>query len=466
MGLLIASCIRQNPMILREFLGSLDSLRKRDGTEYYFILNNLGEESMGILMEWVKGKPVVMEQWDNNLPYETNGRTHEWNPELVSFVIEMKNRIIEKGKEYDHLLFIDSDNLLHPETLNKLLSRKKDIITEICWTKWTPESMELPNVWGAHPYEFPDGLMIFKKKMLLPVAGFGGLYLISKRALLSGVNFSRVEGKPKGWGEDRHFAIRAVGMGFSLWCDTTLPTFHFYRLTDAPEVIKWKMNGCLFPIEDYSVQRGTVLIAVCIGEGEIHHETMAWIINTLRRNPSWGLEVSRMHPIDSNRNAVVKKMLTLPQSHKYEWLLFLDSDVVPPNGAAERLIGHDKNIVGGICFIMGNDGFPTPNISKEMDSGMHRAELIEVKGMGTGFMLIHRNVLEKVGRSPFRFRYDKWGSVTVCGEDYDFCEKAVKAGYKIYADLGVQCEHYKIVGLTELNRRIGELVSNVERSQK
>ena len=58
MSVLISSCIRQRPEILREFLESLDGFEKPEGYEYFFILSDLKEEPRKILSEWSEGKPI------------------------------------------------------------------------------------------------------------------------------------------------------------------------------------------------------------------------------------------------------------------------------------------------------------------------------------------------------------------------------------------------------------------------
>ena len=57
MKVLIASCIRQKPEILKEFLESLDKLEKPEH-EYFFILSDLEDESKELFDSWSQGKPV------------------------------------------------------------------------------------------------------------------------------------------------------------------------------------------------------------------------------------------------------------------------------------------------------------------------------------------------------------------------------------------------------------------------
>jgi len=41
----------------------------------------------------------------------------------------------------------------------------------------------------------------------------------------------------------------------------------------------------------------------------------------------------------------------------------------------------------------------------------------------------------------------QYGGVMTRSEDLSFCEKAVRAGFKIYADFDLPCEHMATVGL-------------------
>lgn len=463
MKILIGSAIRQDPDTLREFLSGLTRLEKPYDVGYCFVLHNLVASSRDILDNWItlQGDDVHLEIIHDETEYlKEDEVTHHWTHELVDKVTEMKNYIINHAKTegYDYLFLTDSDQVYHPKTLTHLINRKLDLVGEISWAQWTPLEPEMPNAWMRHPYEFDDNsLLKLRTKNLVEVAGFGGCYLISREAINRGVSFTRTDNKTN-WGEDRYFHIRSKQLGFTSYIDTVYPYFHIYRRKDIPRLHRWIENEYRNE-ELLQTQRGLVLISVCLGEKEIHPDTSAWITKTLLKNRGWGLDISRGHPIDSNRNSVVKKFLTLPEAQRYEWLLFCDSDVVPPDGGAERLLFHGKKIVGGVCWIMSEKGLPTLNISKDLDAGYVKAELTEVKGMGTGFILIHRDVLKTVGYSPFRFRYDKWGVANVCGEDYDFCEKAYKKGYKIYADLGIQCEHYKTVGLKSLNNKLTHIIN-------
>jgi len=471
MRILISSCVRQKPEILREFLESMGALEKPEH-EYFFILSDLEMESEEIIRDWSKGKEVKLETMDYGDPYTTDEETHHWNTNLISNVIEMKNLILDRAKEYDALLLVDSDTYLHPDTLDQLLSRKKAIITEISWTKWSPGDPPMPNAWFHHNYGFPPGsLTKLKTEQLVKVGGFGGLYLISKEALEAGVSFNRIEGLDFQWGEDRHFAVRAQSLGFELWCDTTLPSFHIYRMSDLLRLREWKENG--FIDTGKAVHCGGILIAVP-HTGVLRAELVAYLLNVVARNAgnkrfrisvdlSWGM------PVDSNRNSIAKKLLGTDN----EWLLTIDSDIGPPPMVLEELMSHGKKVVGAVCWSsMGGEeggrwesfGIPYPvimskspkggwNVDREAASSEER--LVECDSGSTACLLLHREVLEAIEPPWFRLQYDEDGLCNA-GEDFTFFDKVKAKGYGVYVDLALQCGHYKIVDIKRLNELLAE----------
>ena len=72
-------------------------------------------------------------------------------------------------------------------------------------------------------------------------------------------------------------------------------------------------------------------------------------------------------------------------------------------------------------------------------------ELLKVDVVGTGCILIRRNVLENI-KSPFTVEFDKDG-ILLTGTDFAFCERAGKAGYEIFTTPQLVCDHIKDVGL-------------------
>ncbi len=259
---LIGSPICQKPNILHEFLESLDRADK-DGLhiEYMFVDDNTYEASKALLEDFgrrndnvktIPGKQLNM--------YQCTEVSHYWNDELMNTVGEYKDRIIEYAieNEFDYIFLIDSDLLINKQLIKHLLTCGKDIVSEIFWTKWTPQSVPLPNVWLYDQYTlvpsqqtenlndsekalrrltFLSGLQI---PGLYKVGGLGACTLISRAALLKGVRFRQIENLRILKGEDRFFCVRAAALGFELFVDTHYPAYHIYRESDlegVPEYI-------------------------------------------------------------------------------------------------------------------------------------------------------------------------------------------------------------------------------------
>jgi GT2 family glycosyltransferase len=251
--ILIGSPIRQKANILQAFLDSLENLYIGDfDIHYLFIDDNESEESSNLLLNFVKRKntAIIFKNSDNE-KYICDEKTHYWNENLVWKVANLKNIIIQFALEqnFDYLFLIDSDIVLHPNTLQQLVSANKDIISNIFWTKWQPDSPELPQVWVFDQYvqyyrargevltqeqiqqRQQQFLEMLRKPGVYEVGGLGACTLISRKALQAGVNFKEIK-NISFWGEDRHFCIRAQALGFDLFVDTHYPAYHIYRESD------------------------------------------------------------------------------------------------------------------------------------------------------------------------------------------------------------------------------------------
>lgn len=256
---LIGSPVRQKPNILKHFLESLKNLEKNSiSVDYFFIDDNEDILSTNLLRDFSEratGKVIIV-NGEKRDKYVCNENTHYWNEKLIWKVAEYKNKIIHycQKRKYDYLFLVDSDLVLHPKTVEHLISTGKDIISEIFWTKWQPDSPELPQVWLYDQYsmiEMQRGENItreeadirinsFLEKMRKPgvyeVGGLGACTLITRKALNKGVNFSEIY-NISFWGEDRHFSIRAAALGFKLFVDTSYPAYHIYRPSDLEDVV-------------------------------------------------------------------------------------------------------------------------------------------------------------------------------------------------------------------------------------
>lgn len=131
-----------------------------------------------------------------------------------------------------------------------------------------------------------------------------------------------------------------------------------------------------------------------------------------------------------------------------EWLVMLDSDVMPPPDFLERLLKHNKPMVGGWYRRKGGRNEPVvydySGMGADGKYDYHQRPgqgfgLESVDAAGAGCWLMHRKVAEAVGRSPYNMEHG--------GEDLELCQKVKAAGFDIWVDWSIACAHAG-VGIT------------------
>ncbi len=123
-------------------------------------------------------------------------------------------------------------------------------------------------------------------------------------------------------------------------------------------------------------------------------------------------------------------------------LLFLDSDMVFPPEVIMRLASHDKDIVGALYSRRTQ---PFTNLGCALDTTVSRAtsadELIEMKWLATGCLLIKMSVFEEIERRLAPEDGPVWGYRWIPEvkeyerEDIRFCRLAREAGFSIWGDI-------------------------------
>lgn len=154
----------------------------------------------------------------------------------------------------------------------------------------------------------------------------------------------------------------------------------------------------------------------------------------------------QLKPIDAARNWCVQDFL----KGNGDFLFFIDDDVVPDPRTLVEFVKHDKDVVGTLCFIMKpHNGLNVPIITALDNENKlkYGAGLQEVSYIGTGCMMIRREVLE---RTRFYFTYNNDGTLNN-SEDYNFCRDARELGYKVWCDYGLVSDHIKEVSLKNIN---------------
>lgn len=138
------------------------------------------------------------------------------------------------------------------------------------------------------------------------------------------------------------------------------------------------------------------------------------------------------------RNQLVRWMMEADA----EWLLMIDDDHVFAPDLLDRLLSHEKDIVAALCLRRDEPYDPfcfseklRETVYKTINLHAHPADaLLRVRAVGTGAMLVRRNVFEVLGDPYFTIAEES-------GEDMRFCDAATEAGFEIYCDLGARIGH-------------------------
>lgn len=231
---LIAAPLRQDPKIFREYQKGLDSLIIPDGVkaDRFFVVNDCPE-----VIPEIRNAEYVEINSENVTMYQN----HMWTGDLVSAMSTYRNMTIRKALEggYDYLMSVDTDLVLEEHTLEYLMKADKDCVAGLFWTNgwsnaWMYDQCDVNN-----PPEW-------KKPGLYRVGGTGALFLIKRKVLEAGVDYTPIPNLRKAvFGEDRHFCIRAVCAGFEIWADNHCQPVHLYRNKHYDDYMGGRMKTCL-----------------------------------------------------------------------------------------------------------------------------------------------------------------------------------------------------------------------------
>lgn len=127
----------------------------------------------------------------------------------------------------------------------------------------------------------------------------------------------------------------------------------------------------------------------------------------------------------------------------FDYLFSVDSDIVLPNDALEKMLAHDKALVSGIY----RQRLPVQTLEVyDMDmrniptEALPRNQLIEIGGCGFGCVLVKQKVFTDIGYPQFEY-HSAVDHKDTFSEDVDFCRKARDLGFQLYADTSIICDH-------------------------
>ena len=242
--ILITAPIHQDIKIFKEYLWSLNRLEVPEGYEVhkYFYLHNAGN-----LKKFLQ--PNEYEIFNDNSKIQQSNITHIWLQENFTAVAQMRTKALEKAKKenYDYIFSVDSDVILHKNSLKELLDKQKDAIAKIYWTAWDSNSpaILMPNCYDGRAEN--GQLIYFENYNNLKVIGTYEVGVTGAAILLSSkifneslINYYPIKILSTSYWEDYSFCIKCkcIIPNLKFYIDTLHPAKHLYREEDYNNWIK------------------------------------------------------------------------------------------------------------------------------------------------------------------------------------------------------------------------------------
>jgi GT2 family glycosyltransferase len=185
-------------------------------------------------------------------------------------------------------------------------------------------------------------------------------------------------------------------------------------------------------------------------------EKLKWLGEKFReKRPECGFRVIHSgHVSPRVRERIIhgrNKIREIVLKEKYDYFFSLEQDIVCPPDTIQKLLSHQKEVVGGVYYNKVQLGgreqktpvlmiYPDDNAKNEKRAewvgftALFPSRLLEVASIGLGCVLISRSTLEKIA-----FRY-KEGDAAF--DDMYFAMDLHREKIPCYADTAILCAHY------------------------
>ena len=187
--------------------------------------------------------------------------------------------------------------------------------------------------------------------------------------------------------------------------------------------------------------------SVCImAQQTARYSAFAVCLTQLRCPPNTKIDWVFTTDVAGGRNTLVKRAL----ESGAEWCLFLDDDQSFPPDLLLKLLSHEKDIVSALYVQRAGGHGPLAFSERTSDNTYTQVDLtalpgeglLKVHACGAGGLLIRSEVFHAISDKPTWFQYglvfnETWNA----SEDIIFCEKAQKAGFEVFVDLGCPIGH-------------------------
>lgn len=244
--ILIAAPVNNRAWCLRDFLQSIRELTTPDDCEisYYFLENDSTDDSLDVLSEsTAKWEHCAIESVHNDLPeYD---RTGPGGHAMYTRMAQLRNRIrlyaVNSG--YDYLFSVDSDIMLQPDTLKRLLAHSLHFVAATISNSGSHifscvNALGFIEASGSGPYSDPPiwHRIVPEPNGVKQVGGTGAVFLASRAILEANTYLYEVLKESKYYhpqilpvyGEDYQFAMCCGDRGWTQHIDFGIRAWHCY----------------------------------------------------------------------------------------------------------------------------------------------------------------------------------------------------------------------------------------------
>ena len=358
-----------------------------------------------------------------------------------------RNKSLEKVKDSDWILFVDDDDYLaHGHSLE--LDNNFDIVIL---------TMEQEGKIKPDQKLIQNNTCIFQGNVGINFAIKTSFYLKYEYA------FDNL-----GIGEDWRFLWRYLA--YTKKIKITDKVYYHAPLSDHTKKNKMKFKNEKFNKQKFGLYIGTPLY----GE-QVNLAYMDSIILLSKELEKAGIPSIRQHVIHTSlitkaRNECISNFMN---NTKLDYFLFIDADIGFNALDVIKMMNYDKPLIAGTypkkhlrweeiqkCFY--ND---IPETSKELfektseytlyekENEIPKDGLLEVNRVGTGFMMIKRDLIKKMAKKYPKLMYKENGKKGYglfesaimnkehLSEDYAFCERVKGVGEKVLIDPAIELTH-------------------------
>lgn len=218
----------------------------------HFLVNNSTDNSEQLLLNFKSQheheyRKIIIEHFQKKHYKPEDERTNDARlSSIYKHLVNLRNTLLSRVGDSDFLFSVDSDIMLQPNTLNKLLSAQKDAVAGLIYNGYLeyPESYwKYPNILNLNQvgeFEHISNWYIknasnLKESKLIPVDGTGAIILLSNKICKETQYSYNQQGEDMGWSLD------CKRKGYQLYCDISAFAHHLMSEQMLDKYIKNKI---------------------------------------------------------------------------------------------------------------------------------------------------------------------------------------------------------------------------------